>query len=93
MSTTTIDLNTLTPDQLLELSKEVVAKTRVIKSEQKKKAKYVQFEPTYSEYRQAVTEAFAATTKKKGLLKQLKALGFGKKGAKATAPKVGKRKK
>ena len=93
MSTTTIDLNTLTPDQLLELSKEVVAKTRAIKSEQKKKAKYIQFEPIYSEYRQSVTEAFSATTKKKNLLKQLKELGFGKKTIKDTTPKIVKRKK
>ena len=93
MSTTTIALSTLTPEQLIELSKEVVSKTRAIKSEQKKKAKYVQFEPTYSEYRTAVTEAFAATTKKKTLLKQLKELGFGKKTPKATTPKTTKRKK
>ena len=93
MNTTTIDLSTLTPEQLVELSKEVVAKTRAIKSEQKKKAKYAAFEPTYSEYRAAVTEAFTATKRKQGLLNQLKALGFGQKAAKATAPKVTKKKK
>jgi hypothetical protein len=92
MNTTTIDLSTLTPEQLVELSKEVVAKTRAIKSEQKKAAKYAQF-PMYQEYRQAVAEAFAATNKKKALLKQLKALGFGQKAPKATTPKVTKKKK
>ena len=85
MSTNTIDLNSLTTEQLLELSKEVVAKTRAIKSEEKRKAKYIQFEPTYSEYRRSVLETKSAVDKKKALLKQLKELGFGKKVPKSPA--------
>ncbi len=90
---TTINLNALTPEQLLALSKEVGAKTRAIKSEQKKKEKYVQYEPTYSEYRQAVAEAKRATDKKQSLLKTLKDLGFGKQSSKTTKSKAVKRKK
>ncbi len=90
---TTLDLNSMTPDQILELSKQVATKARSIKSEQKRKKKFAAFEPHYSEYRQSVLAAKAANDKKKSLFVQLKALGYGKRPAKSTPTKVTGRKK
>ena len=74
---TTIDLNSLTPEQILELSKEVTVRSRQIKSENRKKEKYQKFEPFYSEYRKSVLETRETTNRKESLLKKLRELGFG----------------
>ena len=90
-SMTTIDISTMTDEEIAA----IVAEQRKRRMAKTKSAKYAAFEPSYSEYRKAVTEAKRATDLKKSLLKGLRALGFGAKKADVagSAPKATSRKK
>jgi hypothetical protein len=77
-STTTINLSDLNHEQLKALEKQL----RDRKSSVKRAEKYSAFQPVYGQYRQAVLDTKTASDRKKSLLKELKALGFGVKKAK-----------
>jgi hypothetical protein len=79
-TTTPINLSDLNHEQLKALEKQL----RDRKSAVKRAEKYSAFQPTYGQYRQAVLDAKSATDRRKSLLKELKALGFGTKKSKTS---------
>ena len=87
MSTNTLDISTLNDDQIAA----IVAEQRKRKMAKVKSERYAKFQPTYDDYRNAVTNAKKAVDLKKSLLKDLKALGFGQKAK--TTPTTKRRQK
>jgi len=84
----TLDINNLTDEQLAV----IVAEQRKRKVAKTKSEKYAKFQPHYDDYRKAVVDAKRANDLKKSLLKDLKALGFGKNKVKVTPTKGTKKK-